>query len=305
MIFSDNCLNFVYTEPSDNLMDMVSDNDDWVPDPQRSESPPEQIPTFPDMEYSENEDQGDPGPSIHLTEIQSEIIDQPLNPPAFFGVRTASKEIMDRALGSSSYCDHRIEDTSFRDFLAQDDIPNVNSLPVLLPKQRVFLSARDAVMGDGSRASFANVLARDTITGPEMQIQLSDLLSARGTLLRAPSLSDIVNELRRPLTPIMSGIAYEPEPSVSFNFNIGDRVVSKNERCDGMHPGVITAKAVKDNLPTYTVLFLDDESDVGVAEEHMFKMSEGLGAIIPSFGIMLPLLQRNNKRVAQKSFVYK
>lgn len=297
IIFSDNCVNFVYTEPSDNLMHMVADVDDSMDLLPRAVSP-DNIPSLPEIDYSEGED---PDPLMYQSEIQDETIDQCLNPPSFFGVRYSSNEIVGNCMASSSYGDDQIDDTAVREFLSQDNAPSATSFSVMRPKQRVFLSARDALVAGESRESFADVLARDEIPGPVMQIQLRDetpgpvmqiqlrdMLLARGALTGGEGHSESVAAI-----------------PASFKFAIGDRVVSKNTRCDGMYPGIITGKDVQENLPTYTVIFLDNESDVGVAEHHMFKMSDGCAAIIPPVSIMHPLHQLNSKRVSQKSSISK
>jgi hypothetical protein len=274
--------------------------------------------------------------------------------PPLFAVHCPSQAIVDTVrepslplydMGSTAYG----ADTSFRDFMRLDD-----AVP-----QAVFLSARDALLGGESRESFAAVLSREHISGPDMQIRLRDFLSARdalASLADGPAsfasvlqavVPDSPDEIEPPAPPVTFQFAVgdrvahtegsdgmhagtitaltvdehnsptytvtwdcpdmdldEVEPPVTFKFAVGDRVVSRNERCEGMHAGTITAQAVDDhNSPTYTVLFLDEAEDVGVAEDHMFKMPDSLPAIVPKPSILQPLYARLNKRVAHKTFL--
>lgn len=267
---------------------------DFVPPPPPS---PKNMDALSEIAYSDDEyDKGYTSPvsSTVPSPIMSALLPSKA-PDTLRSVTPVLFRMADMSMGSASYTADHMDD-SFRDFMSPDDA-------LLQPKQRVFRSARDALIGDQQRESFAAVLAREDLSGPEMQIRLRDFLSARdalASLTDAPASFASVLQSVLPDTPDT-----QPQPPVAFKFAIGDRVVSKNETYDAMSAGIVTATAVgKENLPTYTVLFLDENTNVAVAEHHMFKMSSGIGDINPTPSIMQPLYQHLNKRVAQKSFIF-
>ena len=330
---------------------------------------PDNPDAWSEIAYSDDEDDNgykEPGSSTVPSQIREktplsdiEHIEQLAirdSTPPLFAVHCPSQAIVDTVrepslplydMGTGATADGA--DASFRDFMSLDD-----AVP-----QAVFRSARDALLGGEPRESFAAVLAREHLTGPDMQIRLRDFLSARDALasltdgpasfasVLQADVPESPDEIEPPAPPVTFQFAVgdrvshtegcdgmhvgtitatavdehnsptytvtwdcpdmdldEVEPPVAFKFAVGDRVVSHNERCDGMQAGTITAQAVDEhNEPTYTVLFLDEAEDVGVAEHHMFKMPASLPEIVPKPSILQPLYARLYKRVAHKTFV--